>query len=703
MDNLRATQENISFVDSNVESNLNKSFPSVCELNDALTTKDYGKLSNMTVIPGKMELPSIKFSDDSWTNQHLTNEDETYRKANFNGITEKLKVEVKIVGIYLLWFSPKKAKLSSVIRIIENLILVAKVLMKSNISSLFSLDRAPIRQQFMSEFNEGRTSGTIDNYYKSLSRIADMKHSVFGQHNFYLKTNFLFLSPGRTKNQTYCMPMSILNAYWSSYINHFNNFSVNNDNWSYLCNLLPRYSDYLTKNNLKKHNNNWLYFIDEFCQERLQQIANDNRCATKKIVIVRSDESVNDYNNKCYTYKSLNNGKLIDTQLKTYNRRYPKYLVDIEDIYNFFNQLALLATETIQAMTGIRKSEMVSLKFGSLIEEQDWVGINTTLHKHADEGGVEQIWAGAPFIKTIFDKIKPIAQVIFKVTNQELDSLYIKTDARHFYSTNQFRLMKTQRNSENLLDWTSKHEIVLTREDIEEFWSLNPNLSDRLKVEQEIYIGGKWPITSHQYRRSIAVHVRRLELVTSNQLLVQLKHIAKSVTEWYSDGFISNSKTIAKLADSFAKELENADLERSATIAMQFQNGSNLFGKGGASIESQRNNPIKSKIYQSFEHAKSLAKRKKSKIMSLGNGMYCMNGLDCEYKSITQAANCNPDCENLVADKSSIPIWLKRYEKYRALLKQAKDSNQPTASIEFLRLELETYKQALDFYEVTYE
>ncbi|CAK3864347.1 hypothetical protein VCRA2120E57_370037 [Vibrio crassostreae] len=283
MENLRSTQENISFVDSHVESNLNKSLPSVSEISDALTTKDYRKLSSMTVIPGKKKLPGIKFSDDSWTNQHLINEDETYRKANFNGITEKLKVEVKIVGIYLLWFSPKKAKLSSVIRIIENLILVAKVLMKSNISSLFSLDRSPIRQQFMSDINKGRSSGTIDNYYKSLSRIAEMKHSVFGKHNFYLKTNFLFLSPGRTNNQTYCMPMNILNAYWSSYINHFNNFSVNIDNWSYLCNLLPRYSDYLTKNNFKKHNNNWLYFIDEFCQEELQQIANDTRCATKKV------------------------------------------------------------------------------------------------------------------------------------------------------------------------------------------------------------------------------------------------------------------------------------------------------------------------------------------------------------------------------------------------------------------------------------
>lgn len=703
MENLRSTQRQASFVDKNVEPNLNKSFPSIRVLNDALATKDYRKLSSMTVIPGRMKLPSIKFSDDIWTNKHLINEDENYRKANFHGVAEKLKAEIKIVGIYLLWFSFKKAKLSSVIRIIENLILVAKVLMKSNISSLFSLDRAPIRHQFMRDINEGRTSGTIDNYYKSLARIAEMKHSLFGQHNFYLKTNFLFLSPRRTENQTYCMPMNILNAYWSSYINHFNSFCVDIDNWRYLCNLLPRYSDYLTKNSLKKHNNNWLYFIDEFCQEKLQLIANDNRCATQKLVIVRSDESVNDYNNKCYTYKSLSNGKLVDRQLKTYNRRYPKYLVDIEDIYRFFNQLALLATEAIQAMTGIRKSEMVSLKFGSLIEEKDWVGINTTLHKHADEGGVEQIWAGAPFIKTIFDKVKPIAQVIFKVTNQELNSLYIKTDARHFYSTNQFRLMKNQRNSEHLLDWTLKHEITLTREDIEEFWSLNPNLSDRLKVEKEIYIGGKWPITSHQYRRSIAVHVRRLELVTPNQLLIQLKHIAKSVTEWYSDGFISSSTTVAKLADSFAKELENADIERSATIAMQFQNGSNLFGKGGENLEKQKNKSVKSKTYQSFEHAKSLAKRKKSKIMSLGNGMYCMNGLDCEYKSITQAANCNPNCESLIADKNSIPIWLTRYKKYRALLEQAKDSNQPLASIEFLRLELETYKQALDYYEVDYE
>ncbi len=48
MENLRSTQENISFVDSHIESNLNKSLPSVSEISDALTTKDYRKLSSMT-------------------------------------------------------------------------------------------------------------------------------------------------------------------------------------------------------------------------------------------------------------------------------------------------------------------------------------------------------------------------------------------------------------------------------------------------------------------------------------------------------------------------------------------------------------------------------------------------------------------------------------------------------------------------------
>lgn len=691
----------VSYVDSDIGEEIIKPIiPSEEVIRSALINKDYTILSNIVVIPDpEMDNP-ILFSHDTWTNKEFIKEGEGYRKANFKDLPNTIKIELKIIGIYLFWFSVKKAKVSSIIRIIENLIIISKSLSKINIKSIFWLDRDPIKNKFISEFSSGRSAGTLDNYYKSLARVCDMQHTLFGEYGFYLKTNFMNISPGRADNQTYCMPIEILFSYWNSYINYFNNLNINQNNWVYIANLPYKYRQYLKNKNLKHHNNNWLFYLDEFCQKSLKKIFKSKNCEISKLIIKRSDQEVKAYKDKTYTYKKMIDGNIKEVSLSSYNRRYPQYLVDMEEIYCFYNRVSLIACEAIQSMTGMRKSEALSIKFNSLIDDNDCVGVRSTLYKNADEGGVQEIWAAAPYVKEIFKKVTQLASPIFRLSGKELEQLYIKTNAREFHSSGRYSLMKTQRTSDRQLNWSEINNIYIQEDDLVEFWQLNPNISVKEKVEKHIYIGAKWPIESHQFRRSIAVHVRRLELVTMNQLSSQLKHLAKSVSEWYADGAIANSSFKGKIAESFAKELEKADLERAATIAMKFQNGNNLYGKGRILLESQKDSDITMKTYQSFQHAMSLAKRKKSKVMSLGNGMYCMNGAECDFKPIVQSSMCRPDCENLIADEDSIPIWLNRYNKYRLLYLRALEEEQPIASQEFLRLEMETYKQALEFYGV---
>ncbi|NOH98436.1 hypothetical protein [Vibrio sp. 99-70-13A1] len=690
------------FVDQSVNSSIFKEqIPSVKVILSALNNKDYESLSNIVIIPStQKDKEPIIFSNDIWTNKDFINEGEVYRKANFSDLSKGIKLELKIIGIFLFWFQSKKAKVSSIIRIIENLIVISKSLQSLNLNSIYSLDRDPIRNKFMATFNEGKSSGTIDNYFKSLAKLCDMQHTFFSDYGFFLKTNFINYSPKRKSNQTYCMPIDILLAYWSSYINYFENLKLNIKNWEYISSLPYKYREYLKLNKLKHHNNNWLFYLDEYCQQNLKDISLDTKCNTHNLVVKRTDEDVNAYKNKSYTYEKIVNGKIHNVPLSSYNRRFPQYIVDMEDIYTFYNRVALVACEAIQAMSGLRKSEAVVLKFNCLVEDREYIGIKSTLFKGADEGGVEEVWAAAPYVKNIINKIIPLASAIFRLSPRELGSHYIKTNARAFHSSGIYSLMTSQRTSDRQLNWTESNEIYITKKDIDEFWQLNPNISLREKVECHIFVGGKWPIEHHQFRRSIAVHVRRLELVTMNQLSAQFKHIARTVTEWYSDGYLNMSNYKLTMAEEFAKELEKADLEVSAYMAMKFQNGSNLFGKGGKTLESQQDLDKKFKTYQSFSHAKSLAKRNKSKVMSLGNGMYCMNGTECDFKPVIQSSNCRTDCENLIADKDSIPIWISRYNRYRSLYQKSVDDNQPAASQEFLRLEMETYKQALEYYGV---
>ncbi|AUW04408.1 hypothetical protein [Vibrio campbellii] len=690
-----------NYVDNSIgEDLIEKDIPSVQVILSAFDNKDYESLSNIVIIPAPKDREPIIFSDDIWTNKDYINEGEVYRKANFSGLTENFKLEIKIIGLFLFWFSSKKAKISSIIRIIENLIVICKSLHSLKAKSIYWLDREPIRSTFITTFTKGKSSGTIDNYFKSLAKICDMQHSFFSNYGFVLKTNFIKLSPKRKGNQTYCMPINILLSYWKSYIDFFDDLKVKDKNWKYISNLPYNYRKYLESNNLKHHNNNWLIYLDDHCQGQLKKIHKDTECNTHKLVIRRSDEDVIAYKNKSYTYGKLINGKIQQIPLSSYNRRFPQYIVNMEDVYFFYNRVALIACEAIQSMTGLRKSETVVLKFNCLVEDNEYVGVKSTLYKGADEGGIEEVWAAAPYVRTIIDKVAKLASSIFRLSINQLSSHYIKTNARVFHSTGRYSLMKNQRTSDRQLNWAEKNNIILNKEDLDEFWKLNQNISLKDKVDNHIFVGAKWPIEHHQFRRSIAVHVRRLELVTMNQLSSQLKHIAKAITEWYADGYLNNSNFKLTIAEEFAKELEKADLEVAAFMAMKFQNGSNLFGRGGKTLESQKELESKFKTYQSFKHAKSLAKRNKSKIMSLGNGMYCMNGAECDFKPIAQSSNCRLDCENLVADKDSIPIWIARFKKFRSLYHQSIQEEHPLASQEFLRLEMETYKQALEYYGV---
>ncbi|TOB82875.1 hypothetical protein CGJ97_24415, partial [Vibrio parahaemolyticus] len=87
------------------------------------------------------------------------------------------------------------------------------------------------------------------------------------------------------------MPIEILLSYWRSYIDYFDNLNIVSENWEYISNLNYKYRLYLKDNNLKHHNNNWLFFIDEFCQDRLQEIYNSKKCVTRNLIKKRSDEN----------------------------------------------------------------------------------------------------------------------------------------------------------------------------------------------------------------------------------------------------------------------------------------------------------------------------------------------------------------------------------------------------------------------------
>ncbi|MCM7560587.1 MULTISPECIES: hypothetical protein [Enterobacter cloacae complex] len=103
--------------------------------------------------------------------------------------------------------------------------------------------------------------------------------------------------------------------------------------------------------------------------------------------------------------------------------------------------------------------------------------------------------------------------------------------------------------------------------------------------------------------------------------------------------------------------------------------------------------------FPTLKKAMSMAKRGGQKLVSLGNGFYCMNGHDCEFKAVVQSASCNPGCENMLAGADSVPVWKRRMAHYDNLLEIAVRNNAPQADRDFLMLERDFYADAVRFFE----
>lgn len=674
--------------------------PSEQLLYDALNQNKITLIDNLIIIPSSNIKESILFSADYWSNKMITYSGETVRAVNFKGLNDQLKFEVKILGVCILWLFNKNSKLPSLIRNIENIVKIARTCQSLGIKSIYDLNRAPILEKFRAEFEKSdiRSAATIRNYYMSLNSATNINHTKLAELGFELRIGLSDLLPERKSNQVYCMPFDILASIWKSFMDYFDNISIDINSLRRIA-LINK--EFINKSNIKiliRHSkiNRICEKFESYCifhESDLEYIYNLGAPFRDNIIVKRSDKDIEHLRQR---------DNFINSENKQVNiiREYAKYRINKLEWTNYYNTIVITARAAIQSMTGMRISEAKTITFGSLIEEDNYVGVKAILSKFASENGEDQDWAAAPYIVKIFNKITMIAEAFFDIPKEELNNYPICLNAKKFAASGKLEIMLHQRQSEFFANWSKTHNILISKENLKDFYSLNPNIENPKAIESEIFEDAFWPIKTHQFRRSIAVHSRRLGLIEMSDLSWQYKHLTRTMTEWYGIGGIENSIHNKAIPEAMAKELAEIDIKIAATNAIKFQEGSNLYGKGGQLLASQKGKHDLEKVYPSLKKAITMARRNKSKLMSLGNGLFCLNGQNCSMATIVQSAKCNPNCENLVADKDSIPIWIKRYNHYKQQLNTALDSKQSDATCDYFRLEMDYYKDALEYYGV---
>ena len=190
------------------------------------------------------------------------------------------------------------------------------------------------------------------------------------------------------------------------------------------------------------------------------------------------------------------------------------------------------------------------------------------------------------------------------------------------------------------LDYSSLRLTIEDKQEIEEI-DFNKNIRD-------LEIGEQWEFKTHQYRRSLAVYSIQSGLVSLGALQIQMKHLFREMTLYYSNGASYARKLFDIPKEHIAYEFDKLkpELDTLAYIKNVIFSDEKLFGAHGSFVENntkQNNHEFKTYILENRD--KTLKQFKNGEIAyketALGG---CIATEACDSRltrSITACFNCH--------------------------------------------------------------
>lgn len=208
---------------------------------------------------------------------------------------------------------------------------------------------------------------------------------------------------------------------------------------------------------------------------------------------------------------------------------------------------------------------------------------------------------------------------------------------------------------------------LITQADIDE---LNAMELDRSWLREGIEVGKPWPLTFHQYRRSLSVYAHRSGMVSLPALKGQLQHITDEMRAYYSDGFCRAVNLVFD-KEHFSHEWSAAKSESSFlaySMALLFSDEDligNVGGRGAIRMEQVVASRSKTETLQLFRDGK-LAYRE----TVLGG---CTAVEACDQTPLNPIPwDClERDCPNMVVFDKRLSLLIKTQETVVQTLSQA--------------------------------
>ncbi|EJE4185988.1 TPA: hypothetical protein N2903_000604 [Vibrio parahaemolyticus] len=339
------------------------------------------------------------------------------------------------------------------------------------------------------------------------------------------------------------------------------------------------------------------------------------------------------------------------------------------EFQRYLGQLITASYIVCGGFSGMRDSELDKLTPNSYYNDTLSGRVHHMLQSHTFKlGEKRETWVTAASSKTAID----LMTVLTKRWRSEItypdekyaNSLWVNQGARSVPPK-----LITKWN-ERLQRFCKQFDFIVTKEDYQECLTSNPRSLN--KVKEIVIIGKPWPMSTHQFRRTLAFYCVKNRLGTLVALKQQFKHLYLSMTEWYTNGGKLASLHDLKVDTQIQQALEEINAETTANkIFKQWHSDETLSGTHGKAIMKMRGDVPT--IYSSWDVIYKAVKEGK---LTLHGSMhsYCKSGYDCDMDGIVMPQFC-VDCGSgsSIVDEEQARWWQKKHRSLVAYMESGEE------------------------------
>ncbi|MCK7630992.1 hypothetical protein MZ018_04465 [Shewanella sp. JNE10-2] len=335
----------------------------------------------------------------------------------------------------------------------------------------------------------------------------------------------------------------------------------------------------------------------------------------------------------------------------------------------YLGQLITASYIICGGFSGMRDSELDKLTSSSYYQDSLNGRVHHMLQSHTFKlGEKRETWVTAAISKVAIHLMSILTEK-WRTEVQYPDvkyanSLWVNQDARS-------KQPKVIDNWNDRLKRFCEHfDFNVTEEDYQE--CLNSNPRSLQKIEKTVVIGKPWPMSTHQFRRTLAFYCIKNRLGTMVALKQQFKHLYLSMTEWYSNGGKLASLRDLKVDVKIQQALDEINAEMTTNkIFKQWHSDEILSGSHGKAIMKMRDDiPT---IYSSWDIIFYAVKNGKLTLHGTLHS-YCKSGYDCDMDGVIAPQFC-VDCRSgsSIIDKQQAKWWQKKHRSLSAYMALGED------------------------------